>query len=406
MTSYLDQPLAVDQYSRYFSNVFDESEYIWNPTGFLSIFGRPEANGSETIYSPNALDVDIDIIRGNEKIAKLLPRGMVSRPLGSTQQNLNVEKFTAFSRTFPLSEEEGDINAHKLLSRDGGETPYEGRDKFTRLRNRASRINKESVRRTIRLWEFLASQSILEGQMPAILGTVDPDLIYDWNRNPAHISTLGTAWTNVASDPLADIDAAWRLGRTNGRCSMDYAIWGEDVINAFIQHADVVEKSDNRRFNMIYVDQEMEVPSQFKFLVDGGMTPRIKVFTPGGHKFLVFGYSDTKDDDTGTAVDLMPAGYALFGYSKARCDRYFGPAELLPNIPQKMDFYRQMFGFNPEAMPMPANVRNAGHVLNPAMFYFDAYASADWKKVTCRTQSAPIFPTTQTDCFVTYKGVA
>jgi len=39
------------------------------------------------------------------------------------------------------------------------------------------------------------------------------------------------------------------------------------------------------------------------------------------------------------------------------------------------------------------------------MFYCDAYPSGDKKKVTIRTQSAPIFATTQTDAFLTFTSV-
>jgi hypothetical protein len=405
MTSFLTTPNATDQYSRYMARKFDEKDIIWNPTGWLSIFGRPET-GALTSYSPNSLDVDIDIIRANEKIAAMVPRGTVSRKLGDTQKNTQSQRYSAFSRTFPLSEEEGDVDSNVILQRMAGENPYENRDKLTRLREHANSIHKEHVRRTIRTWEYLAQQSILEGTMPALIGTVDPDLTYDWRRNAAHVSTLGTAWTNVASDPLADIDAAWTLGRTNGRVSIDYMVLGDDSMNAFLAHADVVEKSDNRRYELIMVDQDMDVPSKYKFLVDAGMTGRGRLKTPGGHKIWMFTYEDIYDNAAGTAVNLMPSGYVLFGYSGARCDRYFGPAENLPMIPLRQQFYQQMFGFNMAAPPMPPNVRGAAHALNPAMLYFDAYASNDWKRVTLRTQSAPIFATTQTDAFVTYKGVA
>ncbi len=39
--------------------------------------------------------------------------------------------------------------------------------------------------------------------------------------------------------------------------------------------------------------------------------------------------------------------------------------------------------------------------LMPVATYVDAYPSPGNKRVTVRTQSAPIFPTTQTDAFVT-----
>jgi hypothetical protein len=175
---------------------------------------------------------------------------------------------------------------------------------------------------------------------------------------------------------------------------------------AFLAHADVVEKADNRRFELIMVNQEMPVPSKYQFLIDAGMTARGRLLTPKGHKYWMFTYEDTYDNAAGTAVDLMPSGYAFFGYSGARCDRYFGPGENLPMIPLRQQFYQQMFGFNMSAPPMPPNVKGAAHALNPGMFYCDAYASNDWKRVTMRTQSAPIFATTMTDAFVTYKGAA
>ncbi len=58
------------------------------------------------------------------------------------------------------------------------------------------------------------------------------------------------------------------------------------------------------------------------------------------------------------------------------------------------------------APPMPPNIKNLGSVITPAMFYSDAYKAQDDKKVTIRTQAAPIFATTQTDAFVTFRGLS
>lgn len=407
MTDFLTTPLAVDQYSRFNASMFDEKEHIMNPTGFLSIFGRPEANGSQTRYSPDSLDVDIEIIRGNERIAALVPRGTIASTMsGSVAKKPKVQKRSEFSRTFPLSEEESSINANLILNRMAGESATENRGKLVRLRQHAATLHKEHVRRTIRLWEYLAAQSLLEGVQPAILGTTNTDLIYDWRRNPAHIANLTYPWSNALSDPLADIDAAWMLGRVNGHVNQDYTIWADGVMNAFLGHADITAKADNRRFELIMINQEMPVPNRYKFLIDGGMTARGRLLTPGGHEYWIFTYADgIKTDDAGDPVAYLPEGYAFFGYSGARCDRWFGPAEMLPNIPMRQQFYQQMLGFNLTAPPMPPNVNNAGNVLNPGMFYFDAYPTEGWKSMMVRTQSAPMFPTTQTDAFVTYKLV-
>jgi hypothetical protein len=49
---------------------------------------------------------------------------------------------------------------------------------------------------------------------------------------------------------------------------------------------------------------------------------------------------------------------------------------------------------------MPPKIVDAGGVLTPEAFYWDAYVSPDWKRLTIRGQHAPIFATTQTDAFV------
>jgi hypothetical protein len=54
---------------------------------------------------------------------------------------------------------------------------------------------------------------------------------------------------------------------------------------------------------------------------------------------------------------------------------------------------------------MPPLVKNAGATVLAPAFYFDAYRSEDKKRVSVRTQSAPIFATTQTDAFVRMDGV-
>jgi len=57
------------------------------------------------------------------------------------------------------------------------------------------------------------------------------------------------------------------------------------------------------------------------------------------------------------------------------------------------------------APPMPPNIKNQSAIISPAMFYSDAYKAQDDKKITIRTQAAPIYATTQTDAFVTFSGL-
>jgi hypothetical protein len=387
------------------ATLFDEKEMIAVPTGFLSFFGRPET-GAQTIISPDANAVDIDIVRGNEKTAALVPRGMISRPLGPTQRNMDAENYTSFSRKYPLSEEEADITAAQLEKRMAGENPYQKRSRLTRMRLLAVKYHHENVRRHVRLFERLAAQSILEGKQDAILGTSNADLQYDFRRNATHIITVGTGWNQAGADILGDLDTACERIRQNGHANADFAGIGGDAMDALIKDTTVKETADNRRFELIEVSTNNPVPPRFTRFVDAGWTPRGRLRTPKGYTLWLFTYTDVyTDQDTDLPVKYLPEDKCIVAASTARCDRYFGPPETLPIIPQKVQLMQELFGFGPDSAPMPMNIKNPGAVVIPEMFYADAYVSADWKKVSIRTQSAPIYATTQTDAFVTLEGL-
>ena len=396
--------IVVDTFSRVMMELFDESEVIAVPTGFLSFFGNP-AFGGKTLFSANSTVVDIDIIRANEKTAALIPRGTISRPLGPNQQNMAGDNYTSFARTFPLSEEEADINANQLEKRVAGENPYATTSRLDRMRMLAVQYHHENIRRHVRLFERLAAQSILTGKQDAILGTANPDEQYDFRRAAGNLITVGTGWNQVGADILGDIDDACVQGRVQGHVKLDFMGIGGEAMDSLIRDLTVQTVADNRRFELIEVSTNNPVPPRFARFVEGGWTPRGRLRTPKGFELWLFTYIDVYTDNAGDPVNYLPEDQAILAYCGARCDRYFGPPEMLPNIPQKSQFMQEMFGFTPESAPMPMNVKSPSGVVIPEMFYCDAYVTDNWKKVSIRTQSAPILPTTQTDAFVTLKGL-
>lgn len=397
-------PLAVDAYGRFMVDVFDEREIIGVPTAFQAFFGRPET-GAKTLFSPNASVVDIDILRGNERIAALVQRGSNARPI-SGQKNTDEQKWSAFSRLYPLAEEEGDITADQLNRRVAGENPYSSITKLDRLRLLALNHHHEHMRRITRLFEYLSAQSVLTGKMPSILGTTNNDLIYDFRRNAAHTITVGIKWDAGATAVImADIDGGCEKIRANGHANPDMIVIGSSAVDAMINDTTIQTQADNRRFELIEVSTNNPVPPNFKRFVDAGLTPRGRLRTPKGYTLWIFTYSDVYTNSAGTATPYMPVDEALIAYSGARCDRYFGPSEILPLTAGRSAWYQETFGFNPASPPMPPNVKDLSNALNPAMFYCDAYPSANQKAVTIRTQAAPIFATTMTDAFVTLNGL-
>jgi len=394
-----DTPVAQDAFSRFMADMFDDKQIIGVSTAFQAFFGNA-GNGAQTVFSPDANTIDIDIIRGNEKIAALIPRGTISRPLGGKQKNLNVEKYTSFARKFPLSEEEGDITADQLVYRMAGEGPTARRTRLDRMRSLALKLHLESIRRSVRMFEVLAAQSVIEGKQDAIIGTTNPDLQYDFRRNAAHTISVPIAWDQATAVILTNIDAACDLSRQNGKITPDFIGMGGSAVDLFIKDDVVQAQADNRRFELIEVSTGNPVPERFNRFVEGGWTARGRLRTPKGYELWIFTNVDGYENDAGAFIPHMPIDKAFVASSRSRNDRYFGPPETLPMIPQRVQLYQELFGFDPGMAPMPPNVDAAAGVINPAMFYADAYVSGDWKKVSVRTQSAPIFATTHTDSFV------
>lgn len=394
-------PLAVDQYSRFMVEMFDDRDAIGIPAGFGAFFGRPET-GARTVFSPDANNIEIDILRGNERLAAMIRRGS-GRTL-SGQKNTTEQKSTNFSRQFPLIEEEGDINVAQLTSRLAGENPYSGATRSERLRMLALDHHLEHIRRIGRRHEELASQSIITGEMTAIDGTTNTDLIYDFKRNSDHFMTVTTAWSDIAADIIGDLDDACALIRANAHVTPDMAILSGVDMDSLIKNTAATALADNRRYELIEVSTNNPVPPKFARFVDGGMIPRGRLRTPKGYEVWLFTYTDIYTNSAGAATEYMPANRTVVAYSGARCDRYFGPPDVLPPTTQKAAWYREMFGFNMELPPTPANIKGTG-VIMPAMFHNDAYGSSDGKAITLRTQTAPIFATTMTDAFVTITTV-
>lgn len=394
----MSTPLPVDQFSRFMAELFDGRDTIGVPGGFSAFFGRPET-GAITHFEDDASTVDIDIIRGNERLAAMVRRGEPTRVL-SGQKNTKEQSFTNFTRQFPLIEEEGDINSAQLIKRLAGEGATSGRTRIDRLRSLALDHHREHVRRIGRRFEQLSSQSIITGTMTAIDGTTNTDLIYDFKRNATHFITVGTAWSNIAADILGDLDTACGLIRADAHVTADMAILSSVDMDAVVKNTTIKDQADNRRFELIEVSTNNPVPAKFQRFIDGGLIARGRLRTPAGNELWLFTYLDIYTSSAGAATPYLPANRTIVAYSGARCDRYFGPADVLPPTAAKAAWFREMFGFDMLAPPLPANIRGTG-TLNGAMFHTDAYGPANGKSITIRDQSAPIFATTMTDAFVT-----
>jgi hypothetical protein len=396
---------AIDTYSRFYQGLFDDRKIISISKGGLSFFGSTETDEpSETNFIFDQEVFDIDIIRGSKTIAAMIPRGITGEVISDDTEK--EQEWTEFNRFFPLAQKKGYINANKLIKRMPGETPYQPFTQAQRLQILAGKQHLSRMRQLMGLQEVLAWLSLLEGKMPAILDTTKDSEIYDFRRNAANIITVSTDWAAATlAEILDDIDDACDVGRENGKVVVDMLLLGRGVWTPLLLKTGIEKYFDLRRINQGTLDTNIDLPPRFnRFTGNGGLEPRGRLVTPKGQELWVFSYNQHYERPKGTVNYFLPEDQALLAYSGARADRYFGPGEVLPRTRTKDMWYEDMFGFTPADLPMP-EMTPTGDIFSSMMYHFHAYESPDGKGVNTVTQTAPVYATTQTDAFVTLKGL-
>ena len=398
-----------NQYTRFMSELFDENAKVKVPSAFLGgFYGKPET-GAVTHFVTDASTIEIDQMRVNgRRLARLVNRGTESRDI-TREETLVGDKYTNIVRQFPLIEIPASIAANELLLRSPGETPFALATQQSRLLAKAARLHREAVTRSMRTWEFLAREAILTGEHPMILGTTNASLIYDFYRKATHTFAAGAKWDVVGTDIIGDFDTSIDLIQQDSNNFGDYgALIGASGMEGLRKNTQIKSEADIRRFELAELgERAINLPSQFQPYIDNGFALAGKVRTYLNRTVYLFTYDLTFTDDfTTPGVDTetkwMPADKCLVFSPNARCDKLFGPPNRIPHTAVERQWFSETFGFDMDAGPMPDNVMNPS-TFDMRAFYFDADSSRD--AVRLYTQSAPIFPTTETDAFVTITGL-
>lgn len=385
---------AIDTFSRFNRGVFSDLDLIPSPTAGQSMFGNPATLGM-TDFNPNQEISEIEILKGQRTVSALIPRGAIGTYIDQPVQQDNISTIEA--RSFPLGSKEDAITVARTLKRIPGEPvfgpPMTGEG---RLRALAARKNKELIRQHIYLMELLAWLSILEGKMPAILGTTDPRYIFDFYREPDNTIPVGTAWNDTSPTIIANLDEGCDQVE-DGNGDPDMAIFGKDVWGPFLDDTTVQKRFDNRRFEQGRIVLNTEIPAQFqRFIGPGRLTPRGVLKTDNGRELWLFGYNQNYAHPiTGDKTYFMPPDKVVVRWSGARQDRMFGPPEVFKPTSLDIQWMLERFGFTSDTLPMPANTP-ADSVIMSEMFHFIAQEK-DRSSIDLKVQIAPVFIPTHVD---------
>jgi hypothetical protein len=402
-------PIPVGQYTRFQTSGFSDVDLRPVSTAYQSAFyGRPET-GAVTVFNDRSSQINIDIQKGEtQTLAMMVNRGASSTVTDRVPSDKE-GRFTNLAYAWPLVETQGSISSNEILENRGFDQPQDMTASLRdRLTEKAGEIHKTHFKKHFTTMEFLAREALFTGQHPAILGTSNSDLIYDFHRNSNNFITAGTPWTTVTADILGDLDDGADQIQQNGGLHSDYGLLCDGAVFGGIKKNNTTgSDADNRRYEFVSLGGDVVVPSEFAKYKEAGFQPRGRLETNGGRFVWIFTYDVTFLDNfttpgTKTRTPWVPAGKALMFSPLARCDKYFGPADRFMPTQQEIQNYRDFFGFDMGAMPVVPNVTDPG-LFDPRMF--TVYADITKKAVELFTQSAPIMPTTHTDAFVTFDSL-
>lgn len=376
---------AVQNYTRLMARVFSDLETIPVFTFFQNLF-----TSGQTIIELDANAIDIDIQRGNKKLAVYIPRGSDAINIGSVKNRALLEKFTSDTKLFPLIEEETPITSDMVAKRMPGEPVYSPLSRVAKQIALAMKAHREHMNRIIRKMEFSAAESIRTGAQ-----TIHSGLSYDFYRRSTHNATVATVWSDAANAvPIVDLATAGDLIFRNGNRRPTDVIFSSQSWDEFLLTTQVTNLANSRRIVHFVADMQQDAPGGYDDWVRAGAIYQGQV-KAGDWKFNMWTYPAIYDTDADVQTQYLPDEEVIILAKGARYDRYFGPQDRL-----EVDdsIFKQMFGIG-DIEGMPPNVVESG-IFNSAMFHVDAYGNKNNKAFNVRTQTAPIFPTTEVDTIV------
>jgi hypothetical protein len=377
------------------SNLFDENDIINVSTGGQVWFGM---NG-ETLWEPDSTVLEYDIIRGTTTLAPMVLRGTDAH-FDDGNPTVMTQRFTNTNRVFPLIEDLSVLTAEQITKVMAGERRGGSLTQQERMRVYAKRLHRANVMRCFRTQEYLAWQVILTGTMPAITGTTNSDLIYDFKRNSNHAITPAAAWSNAATDIMGDLDTGWDLINQNAHIEAQILMCGVDGMKYIKQNTDIQSYADNRRYSLMNIGDAAakEIPTVSQ-LIANGYQYHGYISTLEGNKFYLFTYKKFYESG-GTIYRYLPDNKVVMTSVEVVADKVFGPGDGLPPSQQEIADYRDIMGVDITQAPGMSQIDTGTQTFDPRWYTFGLIRNR--KNLELYTQVAPIYVPKQTDGWVVY----
>jgi hypothetical protein len=292
-----------DNYSSAVLNrvVQDLKSVAVDPFLLNTFFGEVSVSTSEEIY--------FDVLTGKPRLAPFvspLVEGQIVESLGYTTSSFR-PAYIKDKRVF----EDG-----KAIRRTPGQAIAGPVDPMEVRRINLATESLDQIEMLNRRLEWMAAQIMRTGSV-TITGEKYPTTVVNFGRDAAlTVTNTGTAlWTDVGSDPIADLEAWAALIRSKSGANAVDVIMAQNVFTAFRGHAKVkalVDKSSgfSRRTDLDLGPNSMRAGATY-------------MGTFGA--FNIWVYSDSFVDETGTTGQYIPDNYLVMAATgQVEGVRHFG----------------------------------------------------------------------------------
>jgi hypothetical protein len=394
--------VTAQNFSRFMLQAVDLRKFTRTPTGGQCLFGEPMGNGGGSMFIPDGEVIEIDIRKGSSRNAAYIPRGMVHDV--QNRAKYTAGKFTTLARTFPLIADTGVVSQNELLKRCFGEPVYGSTwTQNDRARKNASTIVERILCDHIVTQEISAWQMIKTGKLDLISGATSAQQI-DTKRESSHTYTVTASWATAGTKILDSCDLVLNLGQKDAGVAYDTMVVGSDVVGYLWANTEILTVANLKGagtsgFSIVWFGSNFQPDARYTHMIANGYLPICQLRTKMGRTINVFSYDKTYNNGS-TDVYFVTAKEAIFFSSKAQCDRYYGPAEMLPPTDQMVKDLDTLFGWGMGTPSyIPEQVDATPGVVRPDGFFVDVQRGGKNSLYEINVQSTYMQFTTETDAF-------
>ena len=198
----------------------------------------------------NAESVKIDIQRGGRKIAPVISN--------FTQIGGKLEKSQYTQKEFipPVVALSADFAPGDLVEKAFGKTEYDtaAMEYMMQLQDKIIDTMQEIEGQFSRNIEYQAAQILQTGEMSLYDAAGNVAYTIDFFPKSTHFPTVSTSWSDVNSDPDADLSALYQVIKKDGKVNPRNIVFGRTALDNYLKNAKVEDKFDNRSIMAGMVD--------------------------------------------------------------------------------------------------------------------------------------------------------